>query len=121
MPEVNGKRYRTFGQGYNKEKAPAEGTPQMGNPEPDGDEQGDESNREMQIKELGGGKYETKSKHEDGKVTREQHESGEALKDHMDSHFGLEHDDEVPEDEDNESGHAVSEGSSDALHSILQG
>lgn len=121
MPEVNGKRYRTFGQGYAQETG-AKKDALKPKPEPEAGSEGGEPKREMQIKELGGGRFQTKTKHEDGKVTREEHESPEELQGHVQSHFDLENEDQ---DQDNESGEALGHdegsehGGADAIHSIL--
>lgn len=94
MPQVNGKHYRSFGQGYAAEK----GKQASDRPEAK-DAKTSEDGKEgkgstVQVKHMGGGKF--KVKHADGSVT--DHESAEDMHSHLDEHFGI-HDSEGHEGE----------------------
>jgi hypothetical protein len=76
MPQVNGKHYRSFGQGYaaekNKGKDDSKSAPEVKQTEED--HEGSEKTGygdQMMVKHIGGGKFETVSKHSDGKKTKE--------------------------------------------------
>jgi hypothetical protein len=116
MPEVNGKHYRSFGQGYAAEKGKsAESAPAKDHSEPDGDEGGGYGD-EIHVKHVGGGRFETKSKNSAGKITKESHDSEAELHDHMSKHFGL-----SEQGSDDDSGMSDGDGDEgmDALNSIL--
>lgn len=109
MPQVNGKSYRTFGQGYAAEK------PKMGAKENEVGDTGDKGGQKgsvAHVKHLGGGKFKVKT---DGGETTE-HASADEMESHLRGHFGLnssegnEGDDSYDDDGD--------EGS-EALKSIL--
>jgi len=128
MPEVNGKRYRTFGQGYaaekNKGKDDSKAAPEVKQTKEDheGSEKTEYGSR-MMVEHMGGGKFKTTSEHSDGKKTKEEHDSPEELHEHMKEHFGYEGSDE-DEKQDREGtaedGGDLDEGDGmSALHSLL--
>lgn len=85
MPTVNGKYARSFSQGISHAKdSQTEGKQS----EPDKSEptEGMGKGKGMVIQEKGG-KLHTKTKHEDGTVTNEEHGSPAEMKAHVDSHF----------------------------------
>lgn len=120
MPMVDGKYARTFGTGYAAAKA-AKQPPELSEDRSDEaheDAEGREgSGSEMHVKHTGGGRYETKSKHHDGSVTKENHESEDELHEHMASHFGSHED--SSEDEQQQGEGNEDEAGGDALKSIL--
>jgi hypothetical protein len=108
MPQVNGKPYRTFGQGYAAEKAKSN---EVGAPEDKGGQKGSIAH----VKHLGGGKF--KVKHDDGQTS--EHDSAEEMHAHLDQHFGMNdsegQDDSTDSYDDDDDGDEGSE----ALKSIL--
>jgi hypothetical protein len=110
MPQVGNTKGHTFGQAYARAKA---GKSTEVHDEPDGDEGESGDGSEMHVKHMGGGKFKTKSKHHDGHVTKEQHESPEELHAHMAQHFG------TGGGESEQMGSMPEEGVGSAVKSIL--
>lgn len=125
MPEVNGNRYRTFGQGYAAEKAKGKDTSKADPEVKDTtEEHGEDSETgkgsRMMVTHKGHGKFETVSEDHDGKKTKDEHDSPEELHEHMKEHFGYEG---SPDDEQEDNKGSESEededGGMSALHSLL--
>lgn len=85
MPEVNGKHYRSFSAGISANRG-GEGSKTQG----DGklEDEGSKGKKAVLVTDKGDGGFSTKTKHEDGRITHEDHDSADEMKAHMDTHFG---------------------------------
>lgn len=100
MPQMNGEFHRTFSSAARAAKEQEGG----GEGEQPKMEAAPKSGRAMMIHEHSPGKFKTKSRHHDGKVTEEQHGSHDEMMNHVADHFGGQGPQENEEDYDGADG-----------------